>query len=106
MNAKTIVDEVRDAAAKQIERVMGIEKVNVVEEGNIPGGPSSPNVITNTLIGIILGVFLAVFLIFLKYALDDNIKKPEDIEKYLGLSVLTVIPKQKNKYNKSTRIKK
>ena len=27
MNAKTIVDEVRDAAAKQIERVMGIEKL-------------------------------------------------------------------------------
>lgn len=91
--AKLIADEVRDAAEEQIKRVMGIKQINVVQEANIPTGPSSPNILMNTLIGIILGAFIAIFIIFVRYFLDDNIKTSEDIEKYLGLTVLTVIPK-------------
>ena len=93
--AKLVADEVRDAAEEQIKRVMGLKQINVVQEANIPTGPSSPNILMNTLIGIILGAFIAVFIIFIRYMLDDTIKTSKDIERYLGLTVLTVIPKGK-----------
>ncbi len=92
--AKLITDEIRDAAAEQIKRVMGINHVNIVEEANIPTNPSSPNVMMNTFIGIVLGGFLMVFIVFIRYMLDDNIKTTDDIEKHLGITVLTIIPKR------------
>ena len=59
--------------------------------------PSSPSVKKNAAVG---GLGLAVLvcgLICLKTVLDDTIKSEEDIEKYLGLSVLAVIPDTEKK---------
>jgi capsular polysaccharide biosynthesis protein len=93
--AKQIADSIRKASSNHISSVMNIEKVTVVEEANLPEHPSSPNVLMNTLIGGVLGGMLSVFVIFLIYMLDDTIKTPDDIEKYLGISVLGSIPMQK-----------
>ncbi len=73
---------------------MDIEEVNVVEEGNVPQGKVSPNVLLNTLIGGILGGIVATLVVLIIYFLDDTIKTPDDVEKYLGLSVLGSIPLQ------------
>lgn len=73
---------------------MDAESVNVVEEGNLPEKPSSPSAMKNTLIGGFLGCVLAVGIILLIYLLDDTIKTPDDVEKYLGLSVLASVPIQ------------
>lgn len=94
--AKQIVDEVRLASAVHISNVMNIDQVNVVEEGNLPVYPSEPNVLMNTALGGMLGIMLALLIIILIYLQDDTIKTPEDIEKYLNISVLGTIPLQKN----------
>lgn len=93
---KQIADAVREASALHITKVMDIERVNMVEEANIPESPSSPNIIRNTVIGVILGFFIAAFIISLFYIVDDTIKTPDDIEKYLELSILSTIPYQKD----------
>lgn len=41
----------------------------------------------------VLGVMLGVFIAFIVEYLDNTIKTPEDVEKYLGLPVLGAIPK-------------
>ena len=65
----------------------------MVEEGNLPKDPTSPNTMKNAMLGGILGIFLALGAIVLIYILDDTIKTPEnDVERYLGLTVLTSIP--------------
>lgn len=92
--AKLIVDGVREASSEHIAQIMDLDKINVVEEGNVPNGSISPNISQNTLIGGILGAFIAVLAILIIYFLDDTIKKPEDIERYLELSVLSSIPLQ------------
>lgn len=94
--AKEMADSIREAAAAHITNVMNIEQVNVVEEANIPETPSSPHVFRNTAIGGMAGILLASFLIFLVYILNDTIKTPDDIEKYLGISVLSSIPVQES----------
>lgn len=93
--AMNIADTLRDAAALHISSVMNIEKLNVAEQAYLPDGPSSPNMISNTLIGGILGCFLSIAVILIIYITDDTIKTSEDIERHLGISVLAIIPIQK-----------
>ncbi|MCR5302126.1 MAG: protein-tyrosine kinase [Lachnospiraceae bacterium] len=90
--ARAIADSVRISAAKHIANVMNTEAVNVVEEANLPTEISSPKIIRNTAIGGVIGAFVAVLIIAVIYILDDTIKTPDDVEKYLGLSVLGSIP--------------
>lgn len=90
--AKKIADEVRIAVSEQIIRVMDVETVNVVEEGNLPEKPSKPSNKKNAVIGALLGFILTFGFLFFRVLLDDKIKYPDDIERYLGLSVLGVIP--------------
>lgn len=92
--ARDIANAIREAVSIQIKTIMDAESVNVVEEGNLPEKPSSPSAMKNTLIGGFLGCVLAVGIILLIYLLDDTIKTPDDVEKYLGLSVLASVPIQ------------
>ena len=90
--ARAIADSVRISAAKHIANVMNTEAVNVVEEANLPTEISSPKIIRDTVIGGVIGAFIAVMIIVIIYIMDDTIKNPDDVEKYLGLSVLGSIP--------------
>ena len=104
--AQKIADAVRDASSKHISNVMKIEQVSIVEEANLPKRPSSPNVRMKTLIGGFIGMMLAAGIIILISILDDTIKSPDDIERYLGLSVLATIPLQKDLVNSDKKDKK
>lgn len=90
--AQDIADAVRVAASERIYEVMQIEAVNVVDTASLPEGPSSPNIMKNTVIGGAIGFVLAAAIYILIFLLDDTIKTPDDVEKYLGLSVLASIP--------------
>lgn len=92
MLAKKIADAVREASKTQIQSVMGIETVNTVEESNLPENPVSPNTKMNVLMGFVLGLILSIAVVIIRFMLDDTIKVQEDVEKYLGLSVLGLIP--------------
>lgn len=90
--AAQIANAVRDIASKHIQQVMDIKAVNVVETANIPDEPSSPSVPKNGVIGGLLGILLAAAVVLIVYLTNDTVKTPEDVEKYLGLSVLGTIP--------------
>ncbi len=90
--AQDIANCIREVAGAHIQNVMDIDAVNVVEEANFPTIKAGPSVIKWTVIGGILGVFLVCAVILIHYLLDDTIKSSEDVEKYLGLSTLALIP--------------
>lgn len=81
-----------EVASSHIQNVMDIEAVNVVEPANTPTVKASPSVTKWTLLGGIAGVLIICISIFMQYAMDDTIKSSEDVEKYLGLSTLALIP--------------
>lgn len=83
---------IREAASEHIQNVMDIEAVNVVETANMPTEKAGPSVIIWTLAGGMIGVFLLCAIILVRYLLDDTIKSSEDVEKYLELSTLALIP--------------
>lgn len=94
--ARIIADSVRIAASKHIQEVMNTEAVNVVEEASLPIEKSSPSILMNTAIGYAVGLFLAIAIVIINYIMDDTIKTPDDVEKFLGVSVLGSIPYSEN----------
>lgn len=90
--AKKIVDEIAYVSKHQIAKIMDSEEPTIVEEGVVAETPSSPNIIKNIIIGGFIGIFLAAGIIIVLHLMDDTIKDSEDIEKYLGISTLGLIP--------------
>ena len=90
--ASEIANAVRDMAAEHIQSVMDIEAVNLVDTANIPNEKASPSLAKNGVIGGLLGVIIAMAAVIIIYLTNDTIKVEEDVERYLGLSVLGSIP--------------
>lgn len=92
VEAMNMANCIREVASEHIQNVMDIEAVNVVESANMPTKKAGPNSIKWMLIGGIAGCFLMCAIILIGYLADDTIKSSEDVEKYLGLSTLALIP--------------
>jgi len=90
--AKQLVDLIAEASVERMASIMEMEKANIVEPGNIPNEPSSPNILKNTLLGGFMGAFIAAFIIILVNIMNDSIKSIEDIEKYIRINTLGAIP--------------
>lgn len=103
--AQSIANKVREVAGKQIVDIMNIDAVNLVDEANLPIAPVSPNSKKNALIGGIAGFILSCAVIIIMYIFNDSIRTPDDVENYLGLSVLGVIPFDDGKPQKNPRRK-
>ena len=90
--AQIICRAVRDEASEHIQNVMAIDAINIVDDANLPTSKSAPNNTRNTLIGALIGAFIAAVVVIVRYLLDDTIKSNEDVEQYLGISCLAIIP--------------
>lgn len=90
--AKKIVDEFAVVSQSQIAKIMSTEQPTIVQGGVEAEAPSSPNTMKNIVIGALIGAFLAAGVIIVLHLMDDTIKDSDDIEKYLGLSTLGLIP--------------
>ena len=106
LQAMDIANCIREVAGEHIQNVMDIDAVNVVEEANFPTEKAGPSVLKWTLLGGVLGVFLACAAILAHYLLDDTIKTSEDVEKYLGLSTLALIPVAVDENNTKQKTKR
>ena len=110
--AMQIANCIREVASEHISNVMDIDAINVAETANVPTQKSGPSVTRWTIIAGFLGAVLVAFFVILEYLLDDTIKSNDDVERYLGLSTLALVPltteetdkkkskKKKNKANK------
>ena len=90
--AKAIADEMADVTAEFIEDKMAQDKPSVLQYGYVAGGPVSPNVMKNTVLGGAIGAFLAIAIIVITYLMNDTIMTPDDMEKKVGLHVLASLP--------------
>ena len=90
--AARIANSLRQIAAEKIIAVTKVSDVTTLEEAEVPNSPSSPNIRCNTLIGFLAGGFLISVVILVVEVLDDRVKKPEDVEEALGITLLGVVP--------------
>lgn len=90
--AATIANTLRDEAAKKIIEVTKVSDVTTLEAALPAEKPSTPQTKRNLVLGFILGAFLATALVFVLEVLDDRVKRPQDIEEGLGMTLLGVVP--------------
>lgn len=90
--AARIANSVRQAAAEKIIAVTKVADVTTLEAAEAPKEPSSPNIKRNTLIGFLAGGMLMSVISIVVEVLDDRIKKPEDVEEVMGITLLGVVP--------------
>ena len=91
-DAQSLANKVRDVAAEKIKKVTKVEDVTTLEDAKLPDSPSSPNMKRNVALGAVLGGFLAIVGVLVREILDDRIRRPEDIEDALGLTLLGIVP--------------
>ena len=93
--AARIANGLRNVAAEKIIAVTKVSDVTTLDEAEVPQSPSSPNIRRNVLLGFIVGAGLMVVLLVVVEVLDDRVKRPEDIEELMGLTLLGIVPDMK-----------
>ena len=91
-DAQVLGNKVREVASKKIKTVTKVEDVTTLEEAKLPSSPSSPNIKRNVLLGAILGGFVAIVAVLVREVLDDRIRRPEDVEDVLEMTLLGIVP--------------
>ena len=64
----------------------------IIENGVVPDNPTSPNIKKNAALGGLALSVAACGFITLQVIMNDTIRSEEDVSRYLGISVLAVIP--------------
>ncbi|WP_347229531.1 capsular polysaccharide biosynthesis protein [Streptococcus thermophilus] len=91
-DAQVLANKVREVASKKIKNVTKVDDITTLGEAKLPSSPSSPNIKRNVLLGAILGGFVAIVAVLVREVLDDRIRRPEDVEDVLGMTLLGIIP--------------
>ena len=90
--AADIANEVASVAESKLKEITGMQAIKIYEEAAVPEKPSSPSLKKNCALGLLAGIVLAMAVITVLYLMDDTIKTEDDIEKYLGMTTLAVLP--------------
>nr|AOP02768.1 Chain length determinant protein Wzd [Streptococcus suis]AOP02791.1 Chain length determinant protein Wzd [Streptococcus suis] len=93
--AARIANSLRTFAAQKIVEVTKVSDVTTLEEAVPAEQPSTPNTKRNILLGLLAGGILATGIILAMEVLDDRVKRPQDVEEVMGLTLLGVVPDSK-----------
>ncbi|GAA5481335.1 GumC family protein [Haloferula sargassicola] len=92
--AQDLLEELKiKEIGEQMQRRISEDPVIVHEEPVESQAPVSPNITLNLALGAIVGLVFGVGIAFLLEYLDTSVKTLEDVERYLQVPVLAVIPK-------------
>jgi polysaccharide biosynthesis transport protein len=93
-SALTQLNSMKDYHDKTMADDSVVKKpIHILEEAKADVNPSKPNVMLLLSIGSLLGLVLGLLLAFFLEYLDTSVKSLDDVERYLGVPVLAVIPK-------------
>lgn len=90
--ASTIANKVADVFIEKVVDIMQVENVKIIDRAEVPDKAVKPKKLTNIAIAFVLGLVLGFGIVFLIEFLDNTVKTPEDIKKYLDLPVIGTIP--------------
>lgn len=92
LQAVNIVKDITDEFIKESKKLIPNGNIQVIEQAKVPENPVSPNKKLNILIAFVLGVMVSVGLSLLLEFMNNTYKSKEDVENYLDIPVIGVIP--------------
>ncbi|MBS0762749.1 capsular biosynthesis protein CpsC [Streptococcus suis] len=93
--AARIANSLRTFAVQKVVEVTKVSNVTTLEEAVPAEEPTAPNTKRNILLGLLAGGILATGLVLVMEVLDDRVKRPQDIEEVMGLTLLGIVPDSK-----------
>ncbi len=95
-----IANKVAERAGNYVNEVYKQPIANIVDHAEVPTEPSNPVSMLKVLLISLVAAVVVYAIYFVVFMLDDKINTAEDVEKYLGVSMLGMIP---NRYDSSRR---
>lgn len=92
--AKELADAVAATSSEYIGDIMEMVPPKMIENGVVPIYKSSPSNGKNAVLGAVLGAAFVCGLVVLEVLMNDTIQDEEDVERYLGLTVLASVPER------------
>lgn len=92
--AKAIADEVANTSSEYIGDIMEMIPPKLIESGEVPYKKTSPSNAKNAVLGAMIGFVAVCGVIVLEVLMNDTIRTEDDVEKYLGLTVLAMVPER------------
>ncbi len=92
VRAKRLADAIAYVSRIRAKEILGVEDVAIEQLGSVSTAPSSPNMSKNIVLGAVGGMILVCGLIAVFSLFNNKITTTEDVEKYLGITVLGSIP--------------
>ncbi len=90
--SKKIVDTTVNVFTNEVKETLNINNITTVDDARLQTSPVSPSVPKNIVIGGLVGAILSIGIIFIRFMLDNRLHTKEDVEKYLEIPNLGVIP--------------
>ena len=90
--SKKIVDTTVNVFTNEVKETLNINNITTVDDAKLQTSPVSPSVPKNIVIGGLVGAILSIGIIFIRFMLDNRLHTKEDVEKYLEIPNLGVIP--------------
>jgi len=90
--AALIANTIADVFVKEVMRILKVNNVETIDNAIAMPNPVNVRLSLNVAISLILGLMIGVFITFMLDYLDNTIKTPQDVEKYLGIPILGSIP--------------
>lgn len=90
--ATTLSSEVAKSFTTYANATLGSQATFHIIDPVVPTTPIKPRPTQDALIGALVGLGLALTIIIIFEWIDDRLSSPEEVNKFLGLDVLTIIP--------------
>jgi len=75
-----------------VAQIMKTDNVSIIDPAGVPTSPVSPRKLLNMAVAAVLSLMVGFFLVFFMEYLDNSIKSPLDVERYLEMPLLGTIP--------------
>jgi len=91
--AYLITNAVTEAFMQEAKRIYPSGNVQIMDAAKVPESPIKPKKVLNIAIAFFIGLMASVGLTFVLEYMDKTIKTEEDINRYLDIPVIGIIPK-------------
>ncbi len=93
--SKRIYDLI-SARIKEINLSAGLlsNNLKILDKASLPRVPVKPRTLLNMAVGVLLGLLIGIGTVFFLDYMDNTIRSAEDVEQFLGLNLLAIVPKQ------------
>ena len=94
-DARDITDEVAKVFSDEVQDIYNLENVTIIDKADLASDPYNVNYVKDNIIYLIVGIVLSFGVVFIMYYFDTSIKSSETIEEKFGLTVIGVVPEEK-----------